>query len=198
MKKPRTPSSTPLRFAMASTAKPQADGAAQDEAFNHRIRVPAARGSRAPAGCGHPAAFISACIAKQKTGPKGPVFATSAIDREELQLFIRRRGGLIWSVLDGFLWLADSLLPMTPGFLHHAFALQAIRTGSLTDALLGLTDGFVGGAFNLVCRATHGNTPVRFARRTMAGSTISSSCCLVCDRGFLYYSGRTICTKAPQ
>ena len=51
------------------------------------------------------------------------------------------------------------LLPSSQAAAVTFFALQAVGTGGFADALLGLADGFVGCAFDLVCRATHGNSP---------------------------------------
>jgi hypothetical protein len=125
---------------------------------------------------------------QQKTGRKRPVFAPPTIDLNRSELLVRCRGGLVRYVLGGFLDIADSFLAATLGFLDHAFALQAIRADGFADALLGLADGFVGVAFDLVCRATHGNTPLRVVWRGNGRIEDKFLLCLVCDLGFLYCS----------
>src|SRR4051794_11987388 len=81
------------------------------------------------------------------------------INLNRSKLLVCSARGLVCRILDGVLGIAQRLLTLALDFLERAFALQPVGTGGLADTLLGLAHGFVGRAFNLVCRATHWNSP---------------------------------------
>src|ERR1700719_4944583 len=125
-------------------------------------------------------------VSAKKDRPKGRSFA-NPIRHRRSEILVRRVGRLVDGVLGGLFGIADGLLALALDFLHRAFALQLVGTDGLADALLGLADGLVGGALDLVCRCTHGNSPLLLSFATTTLQCAQSSWIrLVCDHGFLY------------
>src|SRR5512141_474613 len=102
-------------------------------------------------------------MSKKKKGPAPRDRSSWFNDPFRSEILVRRGSRVVDGVLGGFLGVADGLLALALDFLNHAFALQAVGTDGFADALLGLADRLIGGAFNLVCRATHWNSPLPFA-----------------------------------
>ena len=104
----------------------------------------------------NPEVIGSAGDSTKKTGPRRTVCCNRPASIRDF-CWLRRR--LLHDVFCRFLDVADGFLALAFDFLKTPSPCNC-RNHSSANALLGLADGFVGGAFDLVCRCTHGNSPL--------------------------------------